>query len=212
MKNESTTMNRQTIDDWQQADQRQSEVARFKSILNRHAEAKNEERSILRQVLVQYIRFSPNARELINVLIISCVSMRCTERLDIGIDILSQTGSVIANYAYAFLQQDIKQWNKLYPERKYQPNDDFWYVLLRSVGRAKGDPKLALCVISACHDEPSRGIAEAVVEALGDLGTPNAIRLLELIHTTHGDNFIKEFASELLEELPCVASDTACIG
>jgi len=213
MRNEAkTTANRQFADEWRKSDLRQSEVARFKSILKRHVEARNEERSDLRNVLVEYIRFSPNASELINVLILSCVSMRCAERLDIGIDVLSQAGQVIANYAYSYLHQDIKQWNKLYPESKYRPDDDFWYILLRSVGRAKCDPNVAICVISACHDEPSRGIAEGVVEALGDLGTIDAKNLLQLIQSTHPDNFIKELATDVLEDFRCVNSDMACIG
>ena len=201
MKSQSTTdSNRQLADELRVSDAKQSEVARFVSILKRHQEATQEQRSNLRKVLVQYIRFSPNASELINVLILSCVSMKCTERLDIGIDILSQVGHVIADYAYSYLQQDIKQWNKLYPERKYRPDDDFWYILLRSVGRAKCDPKIAINVISACQDERSRGIAEAVVEALGDLGTSSAKNLLELIKSSHPDQFIRELATDVLVE------------
>ena len=72
------------------SDDVQSEVARFSSILKRLERSTNPERVSLRQVLVEYILFSPNSTELISTLILSCLSMKSPDRLDIAIDILSQ--------------------------------------------------------------------------------------------------------------------------
>ncbi len=183
----------------------QSELARFESILKRHVLAQSVERAKLRQVLVQYVKFSPNASDLINSLILSCISMKCPERLDIAIDILSQLDHVIVSYANNYLDRDMKQWKKLYPyeDKKFRPNDDFWFVLLRSVGKSKAKSLLALRVISACQDETSRGVAEAVVEALGDLGTSEARSILAATQQSHPDPFVKELAAEILEGLDC---------
>lgn len=182
------------------SDDVQSEVARFSSILKRLERSTNPERVSLRQVLVEYILFSPNSTELISTLILSCLSMKSPDRLDIAIDILSQVKHVIADYAFQYLQQDIKQWNKLYPQRKFQPNSDYWYVLLRSVGKAKSDPKTALQIIIACQDEPSHEVAEAVCEALGDLRSADAISLLRSLSESP-NSFVQAIAKDVLAGL-----------
>ncbi len=196
----ATSIAQSLVSESSTSDDARSEVARFSSILTRLEKAANKERKSLRKVLVEYIQFSPNSTELISTLILSCVSMKGPERLDIAIDILSQVEHVIADYALQYLQQDIKQWNKLYPSQKFKPNTDYWYVLLRSVGKSKGDQKLALQIISACQDERSYGVAEAVCEALGDLCTPDA-RLLLTSMASHPDCHIQDIAKDVLSGL-----------
>ena len=175
------------------------EIGRFISILKRHANQSGDARQRSRKVLVEYINFSPNSQLLINELIMTCIGMKCPERLDIAIDVLSGVGGAIANYAYTYLQTDIQQWSKLYPNEKFKPTDDYWYVLLRSVGKCSGNPDKRFQVLSMCQDEPARGVAESVVEGLADLGTPKAIAVLNGLANNHPDRFIQKLARELLE-------------
>ena len=175
------------------------EIGRFRSILKRHATCSGVERARSRKVLVEYITFSPNSRLLINELILHCISMKSPDRLDVAIDVLSEVGDAIVNYAYDYLQRDIQQWVKLYPRAKFRPNDDYWYVLLRAVGRCDGNEDKRFQILSACQDEPTRGVAESVVEGLADLGTPKALALLRNYADTNRDAFIRRLASESLD-------------
>ncbi len=146
------------------------EIGRFRSILKRHATQTGQQRKRSRSVLVEYITFSPNARLLINELILQCIGMKSPERLDIAIDVLSEVGDAIVSYAYDYLQRDIQQWSKLYPNIKFRPNDDYWYVLLRAVGSCSGSEEKRFQILSACQDERTRGVAESVIEGLAALG------------------------------------------
>lgn len=179
------------------ADDMQLERSRFLSILRRHMRATGTERSKLRNVVIDYLRFSPNADELINSLISTCVESKITGRLDVAIDILSQLGVQILRYAWQFLVNDIKNWNGLYPNRAYEPNDDYWYILLRSVAQSDASAEERVRFVRMCGKAQSRQVLEAVVESLGDIGTPDAFAEIEKFAIS-ADPFIAELASELL--------------
>ena len=179
--------------------QSSGEVSRFVSILKRHLKSNGPIRREQREVLVSYIKFSPNWYQLINELVLNCVASDTADRLDTAIDILSQLGNHVQIYTRSYLEKDINQWNKLYPARKFMPNDDYWYVLLRTLGRCDNKSE-SLQILSVCQDEESRGVAEGLVEALGDLGTPEAKNLLRNISETSEDKFISELATEILDE------------
>jgi hypothetical protein len=180
--------------------QSSGEISRFASILKRHLKSNGPIRNEQREVLVSYIKFSPNWYLLINELILNCVASDTADRLDTAIDILFQLDGQVQVYTRDYLEKDINQWNKLYPSRKFMPNDDYWYVLLRSLGRCVNKNE-SLQILSVCQDENSRGVAEGLVEALGDLGTEEAANLLRNISQTSEDSFIKELAAEILEEV-----------
>jgi hypothetical protein len=97
-------------------------------------------------------------------------------------------------------QTDIAQWSKLYPERKFVPNQDYWYVLLRAVGKCGGDPSRSVSILSVCQDSALRVVAEAVVEGLGDIGNQESLALLRNIQSTHSDEFIRKLAENVLED------------
>ncbi|MEZ6081215.1 MAG: hypothetical protein R3C56_37770 [Pirellulaceae bacterium] len=126
--------------------------------------------------------------------------MNTNESLDIAIDVLSQLGETYQNFAFMYLQTDIAQWSKLYPERKFEPNQDYWYVLLRAVGKCGGDASRSVSILSVCQDRALRVVAEAVVEGLGDIGNTEAMALLRNIKSTHSDEFIRNLAEVVLED------------
>jgi len=134
-------------------------------------------------------------------LICICIGHHTPDRLDLAIDVLSQLGPIIQNYADAYLKKDIATWNKFEPNEKFKPCEDYWYILLRSAARCDADARISHDIISICQDEISRGIAEAVVEALGDLGSSDAKSLLSHISTTSSDDFIVQLAHEVLADL-----------
>ena len=177
------------------------EEARFRKILRDHAMASGDQRARLRKVLVEYLRFSPQSDALINGLILDCMEFASPERLDIAIDILSQLGCSLVSYTKHFLLSDVSNWNNLYTQREYEPDDDYCYVLLRSLARANVPEASKLSIILGCVEGGTRGILEAVVEALADMKTSKShyelVRLVEL--TKNSDPFIAELAQEHLE-------------
>ena len=177
-----------------------TEAFRFRSILSRLLTAKGDDRKKLRKTLFEYLRFSPRSDDLINTLITDCVESKAQSRLDCAIDVLNQLGPRILRYAQEFLFNDIKCWDKRYPNRAYEPNDEYWYVLLRSVGQSHSVPFDKVQVIRMCRTAESRHIVEAVLESLGDIGTTDAIiEIKKLIK--HEDPFISSLAAEILENL-----------
>jgi hypothetical protein len=173
------------------------ERSRFLSILRRHLDAKGLERTKLRDVLKAYLRFSPKADQLINDLISACVEMKVPGRLDAAIDILSLLGGQILRYAREFLVNNIRNWNHLYPSRAYEPNDDYWYILLRAVAQSKTPTSDRIKFVWMCRTAANRHILEAVLEALNDIGSDEAYAEIETF-MGHPEPFIAELASELV--------------
>lgn len=190
----------QTTSGLESADLRASgENARLKTILMKHVYAEGQERASLRDVLVEYLQFSLQNADLTHELIGRCIEIPLPSRLDIAIDILSQLQRSIYVYAHQFLINDISNWSQLYPRRAYEPNDDYWYILLRSVAQADIEDKFKLQFILMCSKATSRGVLEGVVEALSDVGTPEAKRQLESFRNNE-DPFLSELAAEVLDQ------------
>lgn len=175
------------------------ECEHFRSMLARHANSSGQLRRRLRNELVEYLRFSLDATKLTNELISWCVSHASPDRSDIAIDILSQLGESFFHFAYQYLINDICSWNYMYSQRAYEPNDDYWYILLRSVARLEIDENKRLRLITMCSGASSRGVLEGVLEALSDLGTESAMDHIRPF-VNHEDRFVAELADELLDE------------
>lgn len=175
------------------------ESSRFISILRRHQRAKSEERHRLREELIKYILFSPESESLINELINECVEMKSTDRFEIAIDVLSRTGEVVCDYTKKFRLFDLKNWSGLYPDKEYTPNNDYWYILLRSVAQCDVDDSKKLYLIGMCYESSQRQILEAVVESLADIESEESRQRLRHF-TTNKDPFIAELASDLLDQ------------
>lgn len=178
------------------------EVARFESILERHIAAKDSSRHDLRETLVEYIKFTKDPSVLIGDLIQYCISLPIPERLEIAIDVLAKCGKSIFDYAEEFLFQDIKSWKATYRGRAYEPNDDYWFILLRSVARidlneVSEDKKLTF--IRMCRGACYRGVVEGVIAALIDIGSDAAKKTVKEL-AAHSDPFIAGLADEALSE------------
>ena len=177
----------------------EGEIGRFKMIFDKHIKAKGKERSRLRGVLAAYLRYSLQSTELIHALIQHCIELDTPDRLDIAIDVLAVMGNEVYEYANNFLIADVSNWNNLYSDRPYEPSDDYWYILLRSLARSGAEESRKLFLISKCSNANSRGLIEAVVESLGDMETPAAYGMLKPF-ASHLDPFISKLATEILEE------------
>lgn len=153
-----------------------------------------------RATAIRIIGIAQDPERYIDEVLTICSAHRGIDRLNVAIDILSQTGEMIRAYAWAFLRRDIEEWHRL-SERAYEPNDDYWYILLRSVARTKADDSLKFLFIKMCSGAAMRGIREAVVDALGDLGTDSAKSLLRQVATGDDDAFIREAARHVLDDL-----------
>ena len=101
-------------------------------------------------------------------------------------------------YAKRFLIDDIKNWSHLYPGRAYEPDDDYWYILLRSAARCSASESAKLSLLSMCLGATSRGIKEAVLESLADVGTSQDAAMINVL-ASDPDPFISDLAEELLD-------------
>ena len=90
-----------------------------------------------------------------------------------------------------------KVWNHLYPSRAYEPNDDYWYILLRAVAQSKTLPEDLVKFVCMCRTAANRHILEAVLEALNDIGSDEAYAEIESFMGLP-EPFIAELASELV--------------
>lgn len=176
-----------------------NEKARFRTILTRLFSEQGEKRVALRKVVVEYLMFSPISDSLISELITNSIKHSRPDRLDVPIDVLGQLGDVIYDYAYQFLVDDIKSWSHLHGDRAYEPNDDYWYILLRSVARSSVETQKRIRYANMCAGATSRGVLEGVVEALGDIDTEDAYAMLKSQFFTHDDAFIADLAREVYE-------------
>lgn len=177
----------------------EGELARFRMIVHMHEKARGANRRSLRDVCVSYLKFSPQADRLIHELVLECTKRKSPDRLDIAIDILQELGDNLYDYAFKFFQCDITQWNHLLPGRTYKPDDDYWYILLRSVARSSIDDSKKLSFVWSCRETSHRGVLEGLVDALGDIGNAAAMEKLGIL-SRHGDSFIAQLAREVLED------------
>jgi len=157
-------------------------------------------RSSLRGLIRDRLLAARDPNRGIDALIEICTTEGGADGLDVAIDILSRTDSLLSVYAWDYLQRDLLEWNR-FSDRAYQPNDDHWYILLRSVARARLPERERFRFISCCADATSRGIREGVVEGLRDLATPSAILRLGRFATEDADPFIQQIAREALADL-----------
>jgi hypothetical protein len=136
---------------------------------------------------------------LIDELLFLCSTEGGPDGLDMAIDILAKTKQLVLDYAWDYLGRDPAKWMPDSIGAK-QRNDDYWYILLRAVGRTDADKKDRLRLITLFAGDESRGIRESVVEALGDLRTPEAKKALRRLKGD-ADPFIRKIAGEALTDL-----------
>jgi hypothetical protein len=125
-----------------------------KSALNASA----AEKAPIRAVLIRMLRNAPTPDLYIGELLSITTSAKNPDRLEFAIDVLSHTGDLIRIYAWNYLVTDIRQWHHLHSDRAYEPNDDYWYVLLRAVARCTADAEVRFRIISMCRT--SRAVSQ----------------------------------------------------
>lgn len=153
-----------------------------------------------RSLLVEYLSRVRDYEDCIDELLHLCTTEGGPDGLDNAIDILAKTRGLILSYAWGYLQRDIRVWSPA-SERAYKPSDDYWYVLLRAVGRTLADPKERYRFIASCGNAESRGVREGVVEGLRDLATPAAKDRIRRFAAEDTDSYIRQVAQEALEDL-----------
>lgn len=175
-----------------------SEAFRFKVIAKDYLKAQGENRALLFKELTKYIRYSPNAYNLIDELVLCCTSAdTIPDRLESAVDVLHQFGAKICDYTWQYLIRDIRNYRATYGERAYKPNDDYWHVLLKSVAGSSVDPNKKVKIIGACKEAASRSMKEIVIESLDEVDHENA-RMLIRRFTDDEDSFIRSLANEVL--------------
>jgi hypothetical protein len=157
-------------------------------------------RAALRNVVKEALLAAREPFSRIDELLATCTSVASTDRLDMAVDVLAETGHLVWRYAWDFLVRDVQQWNP-YSDRAYEPNDDHWYILLRAVARCNAPDDARLRFILACSGASRRGILEGVVEALGDLEMEEAASKLREMADAHEDAFIRKLASDVLDDM-----------
>lgn len=158
------------------------------------------QRASYRQQIVKLLQKARDPEGCIDALLHICTTEGGEHGLDAAIDVLANAGKLILDYAWDYLQKDVRNWN---PEtgKAYQPNDDYWHVLLRAVGRADVSQKERFRFITCCAQAESRGIREGVVEGLRDLGTKAARNRIQRFAEEDQDGFIRRIAGETLEDM-----------
>lgn len=158
------------------------------------------QRAFFRQQIVSLLGKARDPERCIDELLRVCTTEGGPDGLDAAIDVLEKVGPLVPEYAWNYLQRDIRRWTPS-SERAYQPNDDYWYILLRAVGRVAVSEKERFRFITCCAHAESRGIREGVVEGLRDLGTKAAKERIRRFADEDGDEFIRNIAREALEDL-----------
>lgn len=130
-----------------------------------------------------------------------CLRRRSEGGLHFAIDVLSQTGELAMQYARQFQGDDAARWSRHVTTRQH-PNDDAWRVLLVAASRASASEPDRLILLLSCWSAGNRGIREAIVDGLGELGTPTARRLLDRLARRADDPLIRQVAAQTRDDLP----------
>jgi hypothetical protein len=157
------------------------------------------QRAARRQSVVRILREAGEPQRYIGELLDVCVHEGGPDGLDLAIDVLSETGSLTADYVFRFLQRDFSNWQT--GLKGSRSSDDVWYALARALAKADLDEKnvkLPLLALGLTAGTPS--IREATVHALGDLGGASAKKLLERA-VQDPDRLVRESAGEVLADL-----------
>ncbi len=153
----------------------------------------------LQQRVIDRLQSAREPSACVNELLDLCTTAGGTDRLDLAIDMLAATGDHVLRYAWDYLIRDLQRWNP-YSDRAYEPNDDYWYILLKAVARCQTPVEERVRFILACSGAATRGVLEGVVEALGDMRTNESLRKLRELSARHADPFVRKLATDVLDD------------
>jgi hypothetical protein len=161
----------------------------------------HRERAARRQKVIDRLRASRDPMGYISELIDQCAVKGGCDGLDIGIDVLSQFGDLVLQYAREFWKKDVRRWREQKGSHRHHFNDDAWYVLLRAAARADLEPWQKIQMLRYCSMDGPESVREAAIHALGDLGGPAAIRFLRRLHETDRSPSVREATAVVLDDL-----------
>jgi hypothetical protein len=134
-------------------------------------------------MIVKRIRTADHPDEFIQTTIRTLVSSAQPGRLDDAVDILSQCGELLPTFIFEVLSQP----------QATGIDEDYWYVLIRGVGKS-ALPSASIFVEMLSSNSP-----EAAVEALGDVGSEQALKRLRAV-AAHGPSpFIRQLAAGIID-------------
>ena len=157
-----------------------------------------EKNKQLREELVQQIRDSAVPEAYLQAVMWKCADVHHPDTLDFSMDLLAGFSDQLEALCRGFIEADRQRWT-IQPQQSHA-NDDICYVLLRALGRSQVDIAAKLAVIEDCLTNGPRGVREAAVHALGDVGGAEAERLLRVFAKEDVDCLVRESAESLLSE------------
>ena len=164
-----------------------------------HAACGGRRHHELRSELVRLVSTSYDRDAAIDTVIHLAVDSSADGRLDLGIDILSNLGAELYDYALTYRRQDVKRATSTETAKAYQPNEDYWYILLRAVAQSSVSDDDKLQLVRSCQQGSTPGILEAVVESLGDIWTEGARQVLRGL-TRNPNSSIADLAQTVLDD------------
>lgn len=173
----------------------------FRHQVHQLVNSSHQDRAERRQAVIERLRTSRNPIGYIGELLDQCVVDHRSEGLDIAIDVLSNFGSHVIEYARQFWKKDVKRWETPAKHPRHHIHDDIWYVLLRAAGSSGLDAWQKIPMLSYCAADGTPSVREASVRALGDIGNQIAVRLLRRLGGTDTSAIVREAAQEVLDDL-----------
>jgi hypothetical protein len=157
---------------------------RFEHEVGRFHRALGQERDAARSAIVKKLLAVDEPDEYIQTALRAFVSSSRPGRLDDAVDILSQCGRLLPQFVSEVLTRP----------QPTSVDDDYWYVLIRSIGKSTL-PSARLLVELLWSRSP-----EAAVEALGDIGDAESLKKLRVVAAGDPSEFVRSLATEVIEE------------
>lgn len=173
----------------------------FRPLVQQLVNSSHRDRAAIRQAVIERIRSSHDPIRYIGELLDQCVLVHRSEGIDIAIDVLSNFGSHVIEYARQFWKKDVKRWETPAKYPRHHIHDDIWYVLLRAAGLSGLDAWQKSPMLSYCAADGTPSVREASVRALGDVGNPITVRLIRRLGGTDTSPMVREAAEEVLHDL-----------
>lgn len=178
-----------------------AEFTFFQRLVNQLVISGHSERDAQRSKVVEKLRSSRDPTKFVGELLSQCVTRGGPDGLDIAIDVLSQVGNLVADFATEFLKNDVQRWDQTREFSRDHERDDSWYVLLRSAALSDLDDLNKLMIIRTCAIDGTVSVREAAVHALGDISGPVAVELIRSMRETDRSQMVRESAAEVLRDL-----------
>ncbi|WP_422932210.1 HEAT repeat domain-containing protein [Singulisphaera sp. PoT] len=161
----------------------------------------HQDRSTCRTKVINRLRSARDPIAYINELIDECAVKGGSDGLDIGIDVLSQFGEHVFQYAWEFLKKDYERWCDTQEVPRHHFNDDAWYILLRAAAQSDLEPWQKFHMVLYSLESGTESIQEASIRALGDIGGDGALDILRETLQGNPSPSVRQAIIEVLDDL-----------